>query len=340
VTDTGSRGDEGLKKNVLVTGGAGFIGSHIVERLYRDWQVIVFDNLSSGDKSNIEDMDARFIEGDIREQKALTEACNDVGVVFHLAAMISVTESMESPETTVQTNTLGTLNLLRAAQAQGVETIVFSSSSAIYGDNPASQKNEEMIPEPGSPYAVSKLDGEYFLRIYRELYGINTVSLRYFNVFGPRQSPASAYAAVIPSFLHRAIRGEDIIVYGSGTQTRDFVYVEDVVRANLLAAGLVHADLRPEDAKLGHKAGSYGNNVYNVASGFSLSVNDLAKEIKDITGSKSNVIHATERAGDVKHSLADISRIQRDLGFKPLVSLQEGLRRTAVYFTSRHNVQY
>jgi UDP-glucose 4-epimerase len=319
------------KVKVLITGGAGFIGSHIAERLQNSGSVIVYDDLSSGKPENLQGMDVELIEGDVCDRGALKEACEGVGTVFHLAARVDVAESMEHPRETVRVNTEGTLNLMEACSKQGVRTVVFSSSAAIYGDSPTLPKREGMIPEPKSPYAVSKLDGEYYLRLYGEQYGMKTVSLRYFNVYGPRQNPTSDYAAVIPAFLQRAVRNEDITIYGDGSQTRDFIYVEDVVGANLLAAGL---DSAAAAAEASEAKPSRQHGVYNVASASSVSVNDLAETIREITGSRSRIVHTAPRAGDVKHSLADTSRIWQDLGFSVTVGLEEGLRRTAQWFGS------
>ena len=302
-------------KKILITGGAGFIGSNIAERLQDEYRVVVFDNFSSGKRENLQNLKMELIYGDLLDGESLQEACRDVEVVFHLAAQVSVPRSLEDPVETAQVNTIGTLNLLNAAVKQDVKHIVLSSSAAVYGDNPAMPKEESMIPEPKSPYAVSKLDGEYYFKMFRDEYGIDAVCLRYFNVFGPRQDPSSVYAAAIPSFIHQATNNRDLIIYGDGQQTRDFVYVEDVVAANLLAAGF--GEVRPR-----------GHCVYNVASGRSVSIIELARMIIEITGSRSNLVHEPERSGDVKHSLADIAKIQRELGFSPKTDLLEGLERT------------
>jgi UDP-glucose 4-epimerase len=317
----------GSMGKILVTGGAGFIGSNISERLHDDYDVTIFDNFSTGNRGNLAGLNIQLVEGDILVEESLQKACHGVDVIFHLAAQISVPLSMEDPIGTVQANTIGTLNVLTAAVKQGVEHIVLSSSAAIYGDNPSMPKKESMVPEPKSPYAVTKLDGEYYFKMFREEYGIDAVCLRYFNVFGPRQDPSSAYAAVIPAFIHRATNSRDLTIYGDGEQTRDFVYVEDVVAANLLAAGM---EAPPKSTG---KSSTHHEHVYNVACGRSVSVNELARMIIEISGSRSKVVHEAERPGDVKHSLADISKIKTELGFKPKTDLSGGLERTVRFFT-------
>lgn len=297
---------------ILVTGGAGFIGSHIVEHFQDKAEVAVFDNLRTGFKRNIEKFSAKFIEGSVTDFPLLLEAAKEVDYIFHLAAMISVPESMLNPLECVKINVDGTLNVLKAAAENKVKKVILSSSAAIYGDNPIVPKVETMFPEPKSPYAVTKLDGEYYLNLYQKEWGIKTVSLRYFNVFGPRQDPKSQYAAAIPIFVHNAIKNKDITIFGDGLQTRDFVYVKDVVGANALAM-------------------EKGEGAYNVACGRKITINDLANKIIRITNSKSRIIYAPERLGDVKHSMADVSKISK-LGFKPEFDQDEGLAKTIEYF--------
>ncbi len=297
---------------VLVTGGAGFIGSHIVESFHDKAEVVILDNLRTGFKRNVENFDVKFIEGSITDLPLLLEATRGVDYIFHLAAMISVPESLIKPLECVEINVDGTLNVLKAAAENKVKKIILSSSAAIYGDNPKVPKVETMLPEPKSPYAVTKLDGEYYLNLYQKEWGIKTASLRYFNVFGPRQDPKSQYAAAIPIFVHNAIKNKDITIFGDGLQTRDFVYVKDVVRANALAA-------------------EKGDSVYNVACGEKITINDLAQKIIKITNSKSKIVYAPERLGDVKHSLADTAKI-RAMGFKPEFDREEGLKKTIEYF--------
>ena len=301
---------------ILVTGGAGFIGSHIVEHFHQTDEVIVLDNLRSGYRRNIENFNVKFIEGSVTDIKLIQEVTKGVDYIFHLAALVSVPESMSNPRLTVEINTLATLNLLEAARENQVKKIVLSSSAAIYGDNPVVPKVETMVPEPKSPYAVTKLDGEYYFKMYHDEYGVPAVCLRYFNVFGPRQDPKSQYAAAVPIFIDRAIRNEDIIIYGDGEQTRDFIYVKDIVKIN---ASVAQMDV---------------NGVYNVARGGRITINELAEKIIKLTASKSKIKYAAERPGDVKHSQADISKLQ-SIGITPEFDLDQGLKATIKYFTQR-----
>ena len=315
----------------LVTGGAGFIGSHIVAALAARHEVVVLDNLSSGKRANLEGLRVTLVEADVREQSALARACSGVEAVFHLAAQISVAASMERPAETVQVNTVGTLGLIEAAASAGVKAVVLSSSAAIYGDDPRLPKREDMTPAPRSPYAVSKLDGEYYLRMLGAPRGMRAVALRYFNVYGPRQDPRSQYAAAIPAFITRAIASETITIFGDGGQTRDFVFVEDVARANLLAAGvLLSQGQGGRSSRVAAGPGAFA--VYNVGGGRSVTILELAREIVRATGSKSAIVHADPRPGDVRHSRADVSRIRRALGFRAEVAVAEGLRRTIEAF--------
>lgn len=303
-------------EKVMVTGGCGFIGSHIVEALHTQKKVVVFDNLNSGYLENIKPFSVTFIQGDVRNFAEVLQATQGVTTIFHLAALISVPESMAKPNETVEINTLGTLNILNAARQNGVRNLVLSSSAAIYGDNPVVPKVENMFPEPKSPYAITKLDGEYYFNMYRNEFGLNAVALRYFNVFGPRQDPKSQYAAAIPIFVAKALQNEDIFIFGDGEQTRDFVYVKDVVQANLLAA-------------------ENGGDLFNVAYGKKITVNALAQMIIDLTGSKSKIVHGPVRAGDVKHSMADNSKIVNHLGFRQSFDFATGLHKTIEYFAQK-----
>ncbi|OQX88355.1 dTDP-glucose 4,6-dehydratase [candidate division KSB1 bacterium 4484_87] len=300
---------------ILVTGGAGFIGSHIVENFHETDEVIVLDNLRSGFKKNIEPFNVKFVHGSVTDALLVKKITKGVDYIFHLAALVSVPESMAAAPLTVSINVNGTLNLLEAAREHGVKKIVLSSSAAIYGDNPVVPKVETMLPEPKSPYAITKLDGEYYFKMYSEEFGVPTVCLRYFNVFGPRQDPNSQYAAAVPIFIDRALKNKDIIIYGDGEQTRDFIFVKDIVKANAFVAQ------NPE-----------ANGVYNVARGGRITINELAKKIISITGSKSSIRYAAERAGDVKHSQADVSRL-RSLGISPDFDLEEGLKATIEFFS-------
>ena len=310
----------------LITGGGGFIGSAIAAALVREHEVVVLDDFSSGKRANLQGLPVTVIEADIRDTNALAKACEGVEAVFHLAAQVSVPVSMEKPAETVEVNTLGTLALIESARRAGVKAVVLSSSAAIYGDDPRLPKREAMTPDPRSPYAVSKLDCERFLRLLAAPNGVRAVALRYFNVFGPRQDPKSQYAAAVPAFIARALAGETITIFGDGRQTRDFVFVEDVVRANLLAAGVLSGGARRDLPLFA---------LYNVAGGRSITILELAREIVQATGSSSRIVHGDPRPGDVRHSRADVSRIRRDLHFRAEVSVREGLRRTIEAFEAR-----
>ena len=300
--------------NILVTGGAGFIGSHIVEHFVAKGNVRVLDNLRSGFRENLSPFDVEFIEGSITDTEALAKAMKGIDYVFHLAAMISVPESMEKPVECVAINASGTLNVLRAAADAGVKKLCFSTSAAIYGDNPTVPKLEGMFPEPKSPYAVTKLDGEYYCGMFASEGWLVTACLRYFNVFGPRQDPGSQYAAAVPIFIHKALRDETITIFGDGQQTRDFIYVKDIVAAN--------AYMATESSECG---------VFNVAYGRSLTVEGLARKIIALTGSKSQVEHGPVRAGDVKHSLANVDKLL-GTGFRPSGDFDGGLADTIEFF--------
>jgi UDP-glucose 4-epimerase len=302
---------------VLVTGGAGFIGSHIVEHFHQKADVRVLDNLRSGYKENIDAFDVEFVEGSVTDRECVKQVVRDVDYVFHLAAMISVPESMDKPIECVEINAQGTLNVLQEAAAAGVKKLCFSSSAANYGDNPTVPKLETMIPEPKSPYAVTKLDGEYYCKMFSDEGWLQTACMRYFNVFGPRQDPGSAYAAAIPIFIYKAIHNEPLTIFGDGEQTRDFIFVTDIVAANVYLAE--HTDL----------AG-----VFNVAYGKRQTINDIAKKIIQLTNSSSTIEYATPRAGDVKHSQASIEKIT-EAGFTPGANFDEGLTKTIEYFSQK-----
>jgi UDP-glucose 4-epimerase len=302
---------------ILVTGGAGFIGSHIVEHFQGAAEVRVLDNLRSGFRHNLAGLEHEWIEGSILDRDTVRAAVRGVDYVFHLAAMISVPESMQKPIECNEINTNGTLVVLEEAARARVRKLVFSSSAAIYGDNPVVPKVETMLPEPRSPYAITKLDGEYYCRLFAEAKGLPTVCLRYFNVFGPRQDPQSQYAAAVPIFIHRALRGEPLTIYGDGEQTRDFIYVKDIAAANAFCA--TH---------------SPATGVFNVAYGRRITVNDLATTLCGLTHSRSAIEHALERAGDVKHSMASVDRL-RAAGFQPAGTLAAGLAATVDFFRRR-----
>jgi UDP-glucose 4-epimerase len=306
----------GRMKKVLVTGGAGFIGHHVATAWRKSGaHVVVLDSLRTGKRANVahipDDGGLTFVEGSITDLATVKRAMEGCSVVHHLAAQVSVPESMERPHECVEINVGGTLNVLDAAKAAGVSRVVFSSSAAVYGDDPRSPKTEDMTPAPKSPYGVTKLDGEYYLKMYAEVHGVPTVSLRYFNVFGPRQDPRSVYAAAVPIFIERALAGADLTIFGDGEQTRDFVFVGDVVAANVLAAT---------------SEGVGRGEVFNVAQGGRITINELAETIVRVTASRSAVKHLAERAGDIRHSLASIARIREALQFAAKTSLEAGLR--------------
>ena len=278
---------------ILVTGGAGFIGSHIVEHFQGRAELRVLDNLRSGFRRNLDGFQHEFIEASILDRAAVRRAVQGVDYVFHLAAMISVPESMAKPIQCNEINTLGTLVVLEEAARAGVKKLVFSTSAAIYGDNPVVPKVETMLAEPKSPYAITKLDGEFYCKIFADEGRLQTACLRYFNVFGPRQDPKSQYAAAVPIFIDRAVKNLPITIYGDGEQTRDFIFVKDIVAANAFFA-----------------TRSKATGVFNVAYGKKITIKDLAQKIVVLTGSKSEIKHAPERAGDVKHSLAAIEKLR------------------------------
>ena len=292
----------------------GFIGSHIVEHFQSNGEVRVLDNLRSGFRQNLAGLQHDFIEASILDRPAVRRAMQGVDYVFHLAATTSVPESLAKPAECEEINVNGTRVVLEEAAKAGVKKLVFSSTAAIYGDNPAVPKVESMVPEPKTPYAATKLKGERLCRQFAESGGLPTVSLRYFNVFGPRQDPGSEYAAVIPVFLRRALNNEPITIYGDGEQTRDFIFVQAVAAANAHFATPAATD-----------------GVFNVAGGVRMTINDLAATICDQTGSRSKLRHVSERAGDVKHSLASIKRLE-STGFVPRGGLAEGLKATADFY--------
>ncbi len=306
---------QGRGRLALVTGGAGFIGSHLTDGLLAaGFRVRVLDDFSSGRESNLAHVlaDIDVMRGDLADPATAARACAGADVVFHEGAIPSVPRSVAEPVATNRANIDGTLNVLECARQAGVRRVVCAASSSAYGDTEELPKIETMPPNPRSPYALQKYAGEVYCRLYHELYGLETVALRYFNVFGPRQDPKSEYAAVVPRFATACLRGEPATIHGDGEQSRDFTFVADTVRANLLAA----------DAP-----GAAGN-VINVAGGRRISLNELLAALQQITGSKVPAIHGPSRVGDVRHSLADLGRARSLLGFEPQVSLADGLRRT------------
>ncbi len=308
---------------VLVTGGAGFIGSHLVEGLLaRGDEVAVIDDLATGMVKNVADA-ARFIEADVGDEAALGEAIDGCEVVFHEAALGSVTRSVAQPRVSDRANVAGTVAVLDAAQRAGVRRVVLASSSSVYGGAEQVPTPESAPLRPRSPYAVTKLAGEHYARVFWELHGLETVCLRYFNVFGPRQRPDTQYAAVIPLFVEALLAGEAPVVHGDGRQSRDFTYVADTVAANLLAAEA------PAEACAGR--------AFNIARGRPASLLDLLAALTAELGVEVTPVHAPARAGDVRHSHADIAEARARLGFEPSVSLEDGLARTLAWFRSRRS---
>jgi UDP-glucose 4-epimerase len=304
----------------LVAGGAGFIGSNIVaELIQRGERVRVLDNFSTGRRENIAQLvdHIDLIEGDLRDLSTVRQATEGVDYVLHQGALPSVQRSIDAPLATHAANATGTLNVLIAARDSGLRRVIYASSSSIYGDSPTLPKREDMAPAPKSPYAVSKMAGELYCRAFHEVFGLETVCLRYFNVFGPRQDPTSQYSAVIPLFIMAMLRGEVPTIYGDGEQSRDFTYVANVVQANLLAAA-AHRDVV--------------GRVFNVARGERYTLLDLIAALNAILGTNVEPVHASPRPGDVRHSLADISAARETLGYEPQVDFRDGLRRTVAWF--------
>jgi len=303
---------------ILITGGSGFIGSHIAEHLLKEGHKIrILDSMLTGRNENLSGIKAEFVKGDIRNLDVVRKSMKDVDCVFHEAAQVSIPRSVENPIENNEINVDATLLLLDTARRSGVKKFVFASSSSVYGN--VQQKDlpikEERILSPLSPYAVSKAAAEYYCKIFSDLYGISTICLRYMNVYGPRQDPNSQYAAVIPRFIDSVIRDRQPVIFGDGMQTRDFVFVRDVARANLLAM----------KARVKH-------GIYNVGTGKSTSLLELLEKINSITGKRIKPIFSESKPGDIKHSVSDISRI-KEIGFKPEYSLDQGLRETIKYFS-------
>jgi UDP-glucose 4-epimerase len=301
---------------ILITGGAGFIGSHLVEHFQgKASEIRVLDNLRSGYRKNLDGLDHTFIEGSITDPQVVEEAVSGVDWVFNLAALVSVPESMERPFETVNINVKGLLNVLDSASRLGVKKVIHASSAAVYGDNPTVPKTEDMLPEPKSPYAITKLDGEYYLNLHRHPGVLDTCSFRFFNVFGPRQDPNGAYAAAVPIFIERALAAQPITVFGDGEQTRDFIYVKDIVSALVFGA---------EKSLSG---------TFNVGYGRQMTINDLAKRIITLTDSPSEIRHLAERPGDVKHSRASVEKLFA-AGWQPAHTMDEALAATITLMRS------
>jgi len=311
-----------MPETYVITGGAGFIGSHIAERLLRDGhRVRIVDNFATGKRENLAALPPGCVlfEASITDKVALDEAFAGADYVLHQAALPSVPRSIDDPLTTHEYNVTGTLNVLLAARDAGVKRVAYAASSSAYGDIEGEYKDETMAPRPLSPYGVSKLAGEYYAQAFTAVYGLETVALRYFNVFGPRQDETSQYAAVIPRFLAAMLRGESPIIYGDGLQSRDFTYVDNVVHGNLLAL----------------RAPKAAGQMMNLATGGRISLLDLVDRLNVILGTHIQPIHEPARTGDIKHSRASVAKAGELLGFEPVVEFDEGLARTAAWFRSR-----
>jgi len=310
---------------ILVTGGAGFIGSNLVDTLLQDERVTgvrVLDNLETGARQNIIDCEKdprfEFREGDIRDYSACLDAATGIDIISHQAALGSVPRSINDPLTTNDVNITGTLNIFTAAREKKIKRVVYAASSSTYGDHPGLPKVEDKIGNPLSPYAVTKYVNELYAQVYTNLYGIELIGLRYFNIFGPRQNPAGPYAAVIPLFAEALLKDQSPVINGDGQHTRDFTYVDNAVQANILA--------------LFTNKSEAVNEVYNIACGRKITLNELFEGLKKEAGTSLQPIHGPERKGDVKHSLADISKARRLLGYEPRISVEEGLKRTFQWY--------
>jgi nucleoside-diphosphate-sugar epimerase len=314
--------------NILVTGGAGFIGSNLTEELLEKGHFVrVLDDFSTGKRENLIFNKAypslEIVEGDIRDLSTCQRAVQRMEYVFHQGALPSVQRSIEDPETSHAVNVGGTLNILLAAREKGVKRVIYASSSSVYGDTPTLPKHEEMPSHPLSPYALQKYIGEQYCRLFYQLYGLETISLRYFNIFGPKQDPNSLYSAVIPKFIDALLQGCPPIIFGDGEQSRDFTYIENVVQANLLAMSAEHI---------------HGEAV-NIACGERISLNHLFNVLKEILGSKLSPVYQEPRKGDVRHSLADVHKGREIINYEPKVGVKIGLKKTVEFFQRQKHYQ-
>jgi UDP-N-acetylglucosamine/UDP-N-acetylgalactosamine 4-epimerase len=312
---------------ILITGGAGFIGSNLVEALLEDSRITsvrVLDNLATGSLNNLEEFKTnprfQFMEGDIRSYETCQKACKDIDRITHQAALGSVPRSINDPLTTNDVNITGTLNIFTAAKEKNIQRVVYAASSSTYGDHPGLPKVEDKIGNPLSPYAVTKYVNELYAKVYADLYGLELIGLRYFNIFGPKQNPNGPYAAVIPLFAEAILNNKAPVINGDGEHSRDFTFIENAVQANILS-------LFTEDKKA-------VNQVYNIACGHRTSLNELFESLKEEAGSTLSPVYGPERRGDVKHSLADISKARKMLGYEPKTSVKDGLRKTLQWYKS------
>jgi len=311
-------------KKVLVTGGAGFIGSHLVDAMVSSGcNVTVLDNLSTGRLSNLKHIRDKisFYKGDLRDRETLDTAAKDCEVIFHQAAVVSVPQTVEDPVGSALVNEIGTLAVLESARKHNAKRVILASSCAVYGNNPKLPKNENMIPKPLSPYAVQKLTGEYYARLYHDLYGLKTVCLRYFNVYGPRQDPTSPYSGVISIFMSKAVSKVAPVIYGGGKQYRDFVFVNDVVRANLLAASVDEAS----------------GKIFNIGTGKYVTIDRLWEMTCDLSNLNIKPEYKPPRPGDIVESVASIDSAEKALGFNPKYSFEKGLKITLNWYKDKSN---
>lgn len=300
-------------EKVIITGGAGFIGSHLAENLsIQGYDVVVYDDLTTGRKENLEGIRHTFIQGDIRDYNHLHASLKHSDYVFHLAALTSVIQSMENMNDYISVNVQGTVNVLKAAEATGANKVLYASSAAVYGDSQDLPKREDMRLEPQSPYAITKLDGEYYCNVYQQFLGLKTVCTRFFNVFGEKQDQNSPYAAAVPIFISRALKNKRIEIYGDGTQTRDFIYVKDLVNAMIFLM-------------------EKGEGVFNLGYGKTISLGNLVDMVIKLTNSRSEIVYVPKRPGEIKHSYASVEKLTR-LGFSPIYSLDSGLKRALSFY--------